>query len=828
MHAAGYLEHEISQRVRKSLEFIFYYTKNDTKRDNRMTIKNTTPITMAHNPALTAPSQVEFQLEGEIGRRLAAVTEQWVLPAPLANPGMLAMFHERDRLPLRNMMPWHGEFAGKYLTHAVEILELTRNPRLDEHLRWFVRELISGQDKDGYLGPWPKKFRLGLAGLVPNVGTVWDAWGHYHVMLGLLKWHELSGDSEALAATRRIADLLCTIFLGTGRRIHEVGAEEMNMAPYHSLLLLFEKTGDVRYFQLAEDIEKDFEKPQAGDYVRTALQGMEFSKTPKPRWESLHAIQGIAEKYFITGDVKYRQAFEHLWWSMLKGDRHNNGGFTSGEQCSGNPYQIVGAIETCCTVAWTAMSVDMLRMTGESVVADELELTLFNSGLGLMNPSGRWVTYDTPMEGRRESSTHSIVFQSRAGTNELNCCSVNGPRVMSSIVNWAIMRRDESLVLNYYGPGTLACQLPSGRKVKLTQTTTYPLSSQVEICLGLESPETFKLELRIPYWSENTSVSVGGKKIGKVEAGKYLVLDRQWQPNDLITIDFDFHTHYWVQDQPAHFYSNWETEWRVFGSASVPSREERLALLAKFADLPDTLDIGNQSFSGVNVKSVGGELNFKLIKQTPFHSADTFFAFTEIESESDALMPIRVSAAWWSVITVNGQKVFDDDSCGFDGDVSLCLHRLDLPLRKGRNLIGWAVTKNPNHVTWSLTAGKSRLLPGSSNVSDKNDYKLASIYRGPLLLAFDHRFNSMDAENLPGLDASQLREQLVNDNTYPKPWLLLEYRDVNGQPLRLCDFASAGETGNPYRTWFNVKGVRPVEFSRENSRRSSAADDMKT
>ena len=148
------------------------------------------------------------------------------------------------------------------------------------------------------------------------------------------------------------------------------------------------------------------------------------------------------------------------------------------------------------------------------------------------------------------------------------------------------------------------------------------------------------------------------------------------------------------------------------------------------------------------------------------------------------------------------------------------LHRLDLPLRKGRNLIGWAVTKNPNHVTWSLTAGKSRLLPGSSNVSDKNDYKLASIYRGPILLAFDHRFNSMDVENIPGLDASQLREQLVNDNTYPKPWLLLEYRDVNGQPLRLCDFASAGETGNPYRTWLNVRGVHVGEFSKTNPLRS--------
>ena len=81
-----------------------------------MTTKATTTILTAHDPALTVPPQVEFQLEGEIGRRLKAVTEQWVLPAPHANPGMLAMFHERDRLPLRNMMPWAGEFAGKYLT----------------------------------------------------------------------------------------------------------------------------------------------------------------------------------------------------------------------------------------------------------------------------------------------------------------------------------------------------------------------------------------------------------------------------------------------------------------------------------------------------------------------------------------------------------------------------------------------------------------------------------------------------------------------------------------------------------------------------------------
>src|SRR5205085_1795301 len=141
--------------------------------------------------------------------------------------------------------------------------------------------------------------------------------------------------------------------------------------------LLYGRTADPRYLALVGEIETAWERPPAGDYVRQALDGRPFFQMPAPRWESLHDVQAIAELFFLTGDQRYRVAFERIWWSIAEADRHNSGGFSSGEQATGDPYH-PGPIETCSTVAWMALSVDMLRMTGNPVVADELELATYN------------------------------------------------------------------------------------------------------------------------------------------------------------------------------------------------------------------------------------------------------------------------------------------------------------------------------------------------------------------------------------------------------------------------------------------------------------------
>ena len=368
-----------------------------------------------------------FELRGPVGERAGANVEQWLLSAPVANPGLIEMFRLRDRAPRPDLVPWAGEFVGKYLISAVQALRLTEDPRLRRQVSEVVEEFLSTQAEDGYLGPFPKSERL---------QGHWDLWGHYHALSALLDWHEFSGELRALSAARKAADLVCATYLDTGRRVIEAGDQEMNMAILTGLVRLHRETGEPKYLRLAREVEKDWER--AGDYVGAGLDGREFFRSPRPRWESLHDLQGLVELWRVTGEGRYREAFEHHWRSIRRWDRRNTGGFSSGEQATGNPYA-PSAIETCCTVAWMALTVDELRLTAESRVADELELTLLNGGLGAQHPSGRWWTYSTPMDGSRESSAQSIVFQARAGTPELNCCSVNGPRILGSLSEWAVM-----------------------------------------------------------------------------------------------------------------------------------------------------------------------------------------------------------------------------------------------------------------------------------------------------------------------------------------------------------------------------------------------------
>ncbi|MDP6546737.1 MAG: glycoside hydrolase family 127 protein [Phycisphaerae bacterium] len=480
--------------------------------------------------------EASFQFRHSLGDRVKANVDKWLLAAPKDNPGLLDMFARRDAGKRINLVPWAGEFVGKYLISGVQAMRMSADVRLRKTLSEVVSRLLALQAPDGYLGPWPKRERL---------AGHWDLWGHYHVMLGLMLWHEHTGDDKAMQAVRKAADLICKTYLDTNRRVHQAGSHEMNMSVIHVLARLGRKTGEKRYLRMSMDILEDFEK--AGDYFRTGLKGTEFFRTPKPRWESLHALQGMVELYRITGDERFRKAFLHHWASMRRFDMRNTGGFSSGEKATGNPYAN-SPIETCCVIAWETVMLDALRLTGDATIADDIELTTFNALTGAQHPSGAWCTYDTPMNGRRIPSHVSIRFQARKDTPGLNCCSVNGPRGLGMLSEWAVMSAGDRIVVNYYGP--MRAKMTRGDKtpIAIDVKGDYPIGDTASVIVDTTPTGELTLCLRIPKWSTGTRVSLNGRPVEGVKPGTYLQLRRRWSKGDKVTLRFNLAVRYVAGD----------------------------------------------------------------------------------------------------------------------------------------------------------------------------------------------------------------------------------------------------------------------------------------
>ena len=477
-------------------------------------------------------------LGGVMGERVKATTEQWLLTAPYANPGMLEMYSRRnDKHQI--MMKWYGEFTGKYLTNAALCYAMQRDERLREVINYVVSELAKAQDKDGYLGVWPDDQKL--TGIAPGGhGKTWDAWSHYHNMLGLYYCYHILGNDQAREVMLKAADCLYDHFYVKGNLIDE-DKDGTDSAIGHIFALLYEMEGDERYRDMVDLTFGTFASEQGGDYYRAGLESIPFYQMKRRRWECLHAIETIYEMVRLTGEQNYKTSFENIWRSIQQNDRHNTGGFSSGEAACGNPYD-TRAIETCCTIAWMALSVDMLNMTRDSRIADELELSTWNGFLGAQHPSGRMFTYNTPMLGDKKASADDIVFQAIAGSSELNCCSVNAPRGFGMIGQWGMYVDDRALTINYYGESNTVLRTSGGRCVEVSQSGGYPYAG--DIAMKIKSKDVETIRLRIPAWSKSTKVLRNGKDLGVVKCGEYLVLENV-KGVENITINFDMTPHFW-------------------------------------------------------------------------------------------------------------------------------------------------------------------------------------------------------------------------------------------------------------------------------------------
>ncbi|MEN8201177.1 MAG: beta-L-arabinofuranosidase domain-containing protein [Bacteroidota bacterium] len=429
-----------------------------------------------------------------------------------------------------------GEFWGKWYTSAMLGYGYQPDPKYKEIIDASLKEILDTQEKDGRISSYSREKTFEL----------WDIWGRKYVILGLVANYEQTGNRKALKAAAGVVDELIKV-AGPGKtKLTETGLQVLGSMSATSVLepvvLVYKYTGDNKYLDFAEFMVSQWSEPNA--YTNTgmrliedAIAGVPPLQISSPKgYEMMSCFEGVCELYRATGKKLYLDAAVSFGKSLLEREIMIVGSGSSTELwCDGAFRQtqlLEQPMETCVTATWMKFTYQLLRLTGDPLWADQMEITLYNALLGAMNESGNWWAYYSPLMGERIPSPMQVP------QCHSSCCVANGPRGLLTVPLWSVMQNETGPVINLYTQGEWRQTLQDGSEVVLMQETSYPEDGRVVITLDQEKDASFTLSLRIPAWSNQTDLRVNGEKVG-VTPGTYAKIDRAWSNGDQITLDLD-------------------------------------------------------------------------------------------------------------------------------------------------------------------------------------------------------------------------------------------------------------------------------------------------
>lgn len=482
-----------------------------------------TPDKLPDVAKVLPPSDVH--LGGYLGARVANSEKNRLLDVD--ENDLLDAFERRD-VPHQD---WQGEHVGKFLHAATLAWVYTGDAKLKQKIDRVTARFLNTQGTDGYLGTYPTAKRW----------TSWDVWVHKYDLLGLLTLYRYTGSAPALAASRRIGDLLINTFPAKKSIIH--AGEHMGMAAtsvLEPIVLLYRTTGEPRYLKFAEYIVRSWDEPGGPRIIQTLMTAKSVAKTGNGKaYEMLSNLVGLCELARATGNRGYLQPVVNAWQDItahqlyITGTASHYERFHDDYDLPNQPGANLG--ETCVTVTWIQMNTQLLRLTGDARYADELERSYYNHLAGAQRPDGAEWCYYTPLEGAKPY------------TSSTNCCLSSGPRGMALLPQIAYLKRSlggkDAVLVNLFETSQATLTL-GGQRVTVVQNTAFPRAGASTLTLRMARPATFALGIRAPLWAAPLVVQTsGGGPTPRPRDGWVTLPARRWKNGDQIRVRFTLEGH---------------------------------------------------------------------------------------------------------------------------------------------------------------------------------------------------------------------------------------------------------------------------------------------
>ena len=258
-----------------------------------------------------------------------------------------------------------------------------------------------------------------------------------------------------------------------------------------------------------------------------------------------------------TKDQSKLSLLETIWENTIKKRMYITGGLGSIPiiEGFGRDYELSNKhayCETCAAISGIFWNWEMLKCTGNAKYADLLELQLYNASLVGISSEKNIYFYRNVLESDGN-------FQ-RSPWFDTACCPSNLSRLWGMIGKYIYSVTSDILWIHQYIGNNINFSLPQNIKgdataISIQITSSFPWEGKSEITIKLDRSALFSINLRIPSWTKEYSISINDLPFSSPEidersenirtasgyypyTSKYLTIKREWNPNDKIRINF--------------------------------------------------------------------------------------------------------------------------------------------------------------------------------------------------------------------------------------------------------------------------------------------------
>lgn len=460
-----------------------------------------------------------------------------------------------DTGKFQTIYPFDDSDVFKIIEGASYSLQTYPDPKLEVYLDTLIWKIGLAQEDDGYLYT-----NRTIAEMHGGKGL--------HEWAGKNRWERDSVLSHELYNLGHLYEAAVAHYQATGKRTlldiaiksanlvnKDFGWDRTKVYPGHQviemgLVKLYRATGEKKYLDLARFF-LNVRGPNGAQYNQANKKVVDQTVAVGHSVRATYMYSGMADIAAIEKDEAYLNAITKIWEDIVYDKMYLTGGIGSsgGNEGFADPYvlpNMTAYCETCASIGDIFLNHRLFLLHGQSKYIDILEKTLYNSMLSGVSLSADRFFYPNPLESDGQHK--------RQAWFGCACCPSNIARFIPAIPGYIYAVKGNELYVNLYISNDAVINLGK-KKVSVSQKTNFPWDGKVELLINPESSAKFSLKIRIPGWAlneampgglykfinrndETVKLSVNGKNVELLLQDGYALIERKWEKEDKIEIEF--------------------------------------------------------------------------------------------------------------------------------------------------------------------------------------------------------------------------------------------------------------------------------------------------